>query len=203
MVAAPLYHEEIFLIARDDVENLRDLNQLPQLVVSLGAEKSGNRRVALQLLEYFEFDLGRIREPRGGFRDFHAAGLDLAIVVTRGSNRHVQALLKSSGVGLLPIPRRDVETLVERHPFLRSHELTNQVVPGAGLPEENGISALRIPTVLTVRPSAPPVLVQAVLDMLHGDVGFAKEHGLLSRDAAAGWGGWEMHETAERFLETP
>ncbi|MEK6239238.1 MAG: hypothetical protein N2C14_31355, partial [Planctomycetales bacterium] len=203
VVVAPLYYEDVFLVVRDEIKNLDALKNMNGAAISLGPEKSGNRRIAGYLLEYFDFDVKQLTKMDVDFGGFHSGELDAAVIVTNTRNQRLRTLLNTKGVKLLSIPRRDVETLVERHPILRSHELTAAMMFDVKQLQTENVLTVRVPTVLTVREDASPAMVRAVLELLYGELRFAENNDLLLRAAAARWRPWTMHETAERFFDSP
>lgn len=176
-----VYFEPVWVFYRGEMP-LDRLHQLAGRRIAIGAEGSGLRGLALQLLEANEIDATRATlMPLGGLNaaeELQQGRIDAAFVIAAPEAPVVQVLLRSPGVRLMSFSQADAYT--RRFPFLSRIVLPQGAVDLVrDFPPEDTV--LLAPTAnVIVRSDLHPALASLLLQAMgevHGGSGFFQRIG--------------------------
>jgi len=134
-----MFHEPLWVFARADIE-IADFTSLKGSRIATGAEGSGTRMLARQIMTEFGGDWGAAAsDPRSGFDAVNAllsGEVDAAIFSASVEAPYIQQLLQDRRVQLVPFPRGPA--LARRMPALAPVSLLRGVVDvGENLPRQD------------------------------------------------------------------
>ncbi len=200
---ASLYFEPLWIFTRGAPAPAR-LPELAGLRLAIGAEGSGTRAVALQLLAD-----NRLAEasgdllPLGGMaaaEALRAGAVDAAFFVASPESSVVRGLLEAEGVQVLSLARAEAYTR-------RYHFLSKVVLPEGVIDFERNLpprdTVLLAPTAnLVAREDLHPALIVLLLqaaEEIHGAGGIFEKPGAFP---AARYLDFPLHETARRYFKS-
>jgi TRAP transporter TAXI family solute receptor len=198
-VLAPLYPDVVHVVARKG-RGIASLGDLAGRRVAIGAQGSGMRILALQLLRLHGVGEGQLK---GGERYFTELltdrTLDAAVVTTGVLNPDLARTLADPSLELVPIPNG--EALAVHHHFLSPFTIPRAVfgarpaVPPADVPTVTTTAVLVGPTHIH------PAVVRAALECLYEEDLRAEFPVLLPASEAKAWPVVRLHEKARAYFD--
>ena len=198
-----LYYEPLWVFYRGKRE-LDRLTQLKGRRIAIGAEGSGTRKLALQLLEANGIDAGSARLlPLGGLAAVEALEnhkADVVFLVGAERSAAVWTLLYAPGVRLMNLAH--AEAYARLFPHLARLTLPQGAIDMARNVPSRDVSLVAPMATLVVHESAHPALVQLLLQAaqeVHNEAGIFQRPGEFPR---AGTADFPMSPDAERFYKS-
>lgn len=175
-----VYYEPVWVFYRGP-QTIDRLHQLAGKRIAVGAEGSGIRGLALQLLEANEIRVDDRLLPISGVgaaEELQQGRIDAAFIIAPPSSPVVQVLLRSPGVRLMNFTQADAYT--HRFPFLSRLVLPRAAVDLVrGIPPEDTV-LLATTANLVVRDDLHPALQNLLLQTaaeVHRDAGYFQKLG--------------------------
>ena len=148
--------EAVWIFSRN--RTITSLNQLQGLRVAVGAERSGNRKVALKLFEQARLDLKDVTlSPFMGLESvtaLQAGTVDVVFMVAPRESTTIQGMLNVPGIQLANLYKS--AAIIERNPYLET-SLLAQGALGSRIPEHDTVM-LTMSTSLVARETLHPAL---------------------------------------------
>ena len=197
-----VYFEPVWVFYRGD-QTFDRLHQLVGKRIAVGAEGSGIRGLALQLLEANDIPVDNHLLPISGLgaaEELQQGRIDAAFVIAAPSAPVVQVLLRSPGVRLMNFAQADAYT--RRFPFLSKLVLPQGAVDLVrNFPPEPTVMLAATANVVVrddLHPALQSLLLQTMAEV-HRDAGFFQQHGEFPayRDQS-----FPLSEEAERFYRS-
>jgi TRAP transporter TAXI family solute receptor len=197
-----MYYEPVWVFYRSE-RPLYRLHDLEGKRIAIGAEGSGVRGLALQLLEANEIPLDRKLVPLAGLDAAEAVQqgwVDAAFIIAAPEAPVVQVLLRSPGVRVMSFAQADAYT---RHfPFLTQVNLPRGAVDLVRDTPPRNTAMLAATANLVVREDTHPALVSLLLQAaseVHGRSGFFQRTGEFPayRDTS-----FELSPDAARYFKS-
>jgi TRAP transporter TAXI family solute receptor len=198
-----LYYEPLWVFYRGERE-LDRLTRMKGSRIAIGAEGSGTRKLALQMLEANGLDAQNTRlSDLGGLQAVAAlqdGKVDAVFVVGADQSAAVWSLLYAEGVRLMSLTH--AEAYVRRFPYL-----TRLILPQGAIDMVRNIPARDVTLVspvatLVAHESTHPALMQLLLQAaqeVHGEAGVFQRPGEFPR---AGQADFPLSPEAERFYRS-
>lgn len=175
-----IYYEPLWIFYRGATE-LTLLNQLHGKRIAVGAEGSGTKVLALQLLQAVGLQAPAVTlHPDGGnaAADALVAGkIDAAFIVGATDAPIVQRLIRTNGVRLLSIA--NAEAFSRRYPHLSALTLPRGVIDLAAQIPQRDVTLLAATATLVVREEFHPALAVLMLQAateIHAGSGVLQKH---------------------------
>lgn len=198
-----LYYEPLWVFYRSERE-LDRLTQLRGRRLAVGAEGSGTRKLALQLLEANGLDAGNATLlPLGGLPAVEALRtrkVDAVFLVGAERSAAVWSLLYAEGVRLMSLAHADAYTRL--FPHLARLTLPQGAIDMTRNIPERDVTLVSPMATLVAHESTHPALIQLLLQAaqeVHGEAGIFQRPGEFPRPGAADF---PMAPEAERFYKT-
>lgn len=175
-----MYYEPVWVFYRGE-RALTRLHDLAGKRIAIGAEGSGVRGLALQLLEANDIAADRNLKPFAGLDAAEALQqewVDAAFIIAAPEAPVVQVLLRSPGVRVMSFAQADAYT--RRFPFLTQVTLPRGVVDLVRDVPPRNTTLLAATANLIVREDTHPALVSLLLQAageVHGKAGFFQRTG--------------------------
>lgn len=175
-----MYYEPVWVFYRGDRRLVR-LHDLAGKRIAIGAEGSGVRGLALQLLEANEIPFDKKLVPLAGLEAAEAVQqgwVDAAFIIAAPEAPVVQVLLRSPGVRVMSFAQADAYT--RRFPFLTQVTLPRGAVDLVRDTPPRDTAMLAATANLVVREDIHPALVSLLLQAaseVHGKSGFFQRTG--------------------------
>ncbi|MCP5268177.1 MAG: TAXI family TRAP transporter solute-binding subunit [Zoogloeaceae bacterium] len=175
-----MYYEPVWVFYRGN-QDLRRLHQLSGKRIAIGADGSGVRGLALQLLEANEIPLDDKLRPYAGLDAAEALQqewVDAAFIIAAPEAPVVQVLLRSPGVRVMSFVQADAYT--RRFPFLTKVSMPRGVVDLVRDTPPRDTALLAATANLVVNEKTHPALVSLLLQAateVHGKSGFFQRTG--------------------------
>ena len=148
--------EAVWLFSRN--RSITSLNQLQGLRVAVGAERSGNRKVALKLFEQARLELKDVKLlPDMGMQSVRAlsdGSVDAVFMVVAPDSSTVKGMLTIPGIQLANLHK--LAAITERHPFLEANLLVQGSLQARVPPRDTAM--LTLSTSLVAREDLHPAL---------------------------------------------
>lgn len=195
---APLYHEAIFVIAREG-SGIEKVGDLEGCNVAVGPPGSGMRSAAVDLLLHYGISVEDLADTDHYFTDLAGSDdLDAAIVTTGLTNPDLDALLSAGGFNLVPIG--GAEAFCVLHPAFEP-----LVVPEGLFGERPAVPAEPVTTVATTaflaaRDDVSDLLVDVAVRALYENDLRALVPTLLTPVEARDWPQQPLHRVSYRYL---
>jgi TRAP transporter TAXI family solute receptor len=187
VMLASLYYEPLWIFYRDP-KTLTDLRALHGRRIAIGAQGSGTRAFALQMLE-----LNGVVDANGIGRDntdvvalggpdavraLHAGEIDAALFVGGAETPAIQQALRDPVIKLMNLARADAYP--RRFPFIAKLTLPSGTIDFAlGIPDRN-VDMIATKAMLVARDGLHPALINLLLDAareIHGEQGYFEAAG--------------------------
>lgn len=198
-----IYYEPLWIFYRGTTE-LTLINHLKGKRIAVGADGSGTKVLALQLLKAVGLDEPSVTIlPHGGnaAADGLAAGkIDAAFVVGAPDAPVVQRLIRAEGVRLLSIA--NAEAFNRRYPHLSALTLPRGVIDLAAQIPQRDVTLLAATATLVVREDFHPALAFLMLHAaaeIHSGSGILQKH---KEFPAARESEFQLNDQAQRYYQS-
>lgn len=198
-----IYYEPLWIFYRGTKE-LTLINELKDKRIAVGAEGSGTKVLALQLLQAVGLNEPSVTIlPHGGNAaadELLAGKVDAVFVVGAPDAPLVQRLIRADGVRLLSIA--NAEAFHRRHPHLSALTLPRGVIDLAAQIPQHDVTLLAATATLVVREDFHPAL--AFL-MLHAAAEIHSGSGILQKHRefpAARESDFQLNDQAQRYYQS-